>query len=173
MGASGGLGSAGVQVAKTLGAHVIAGAGADERVAAAMKMGADAGVNYRASDLAAEVRRITDGRGVNVVFENIADPDLFPKAVAAMARFGRLVTAGGHGGGIVPLDVNRLYLNQLTIIGATGETPGDGAASLQAAAEGRLTVLIDQVLPLSQAVQAHETVAARDSLGKIVLDPTL
>jgi NADPH:quinone reductase-like Zn-dependent oxidoreductase len=172
MGASGGLGSAGVQVAKALGAHVIAGAGADERVAAATTMGADAGVNYRASDLAAEVRRITHGRGVDVVFENIADPDLFPKALASLARFGRLVTAGGHGGGTVPLDVNRLYLNQLTIIGATGDTPADAVASLQAASEGRLTVLIDQVLPLSQAVRAHELVTARESIGKIVLDPT-
>lgn len=172
MGASGGLGSTGVQVAKALGAKVIAGAGADERVAAAVKMGADAGINYRAGDLAAEVRRITQGHGVDVVFENIADPELFPKALAAMARFGRLVTAGGHGGGIVPLDVNRLYLNQLTIIGATGDTPADAVASLKAASEGRLTVLIDEVLPLSQAVRAHELVAARASTGKIVLDPT-
>jgi NADPH:quinone reductase-like Zn-dependent oxidoreductase len=135
-------------------------------------MGADAGINYRAGDLAAEVRRITQGHGVDVVFENIADPELFPKALAAMARFGRLVTAGGHGGGIVPLDVNRLYLNQLTIIGATGDTPADAVASLKAASEGRLTVLIDEVLPLSQAVRAHELVAARASTGKIVLDPT-
>jgi len=172
MGASGGLGSTGVQVAKALGAKVIAGAGADERVAAAVKMGADAGINYRAGDLAAEVRRITQGHGVDVVFENIADPELFPKALAAMARFGRLVTAGGHGGGIVPLDVNRLYLNQLTIIGATGDTPADAVASLKVASEGRLTVLIDEVLPLSQAVRAHELVAARASTGKIVLDPT-
>jgi NADPH:quinone reductase-like Zn-dependent oxidoreductase len=109
MGASGGLGSAGVQAAKFIGANVIAAAGADERVQAVIDLGADAGINYRTQDLTAEVMRITSGRGVEVVFENIADPELFPRAFASLARRGRLVTAGGHGGGIVPLDVNRLY----------------------------------------------------------------
>src|SRR5262249_9684169 len=67
MGASGGLGIAGIQVAKSLGASVIAAAGADERVRAAVEVGADAGINYRAQDLTAEARRITGGRGVDVV----------------------------------------------------------------------------------------------------------
>jgi NADPH:quinone reductase len=137
MGAAGGLGSAGVQVAKYLGAKVIAAAGSAERARIGMDLGADAGVNYRGQDLTIETMRITEGKGVNVVFENIGDPDLFPKALAAMARRGRLVTAGGHGGGIVPLDVNRLYQNHLSIIGATGETPDDVAMSLKAAAEGK------------------------------------
>ena len=96
MGAAGGLGSAGIQVAKYLGAKVIAAAGAAERVKVGLDLGADAGVNYRAQDLTMEAMRITEGKGVNVVFENIGDPDLFPKAFAAMARRGRLVTAGGH-----------------------------------------------------------------------------
>jgi NADPH:quinone reductase len=147
MGAAGGLGSAGVQAAKYLGAKVIAAAGADERVKVGLDLGADAGVNYRSQDLTEEVLRITEQRGVNVVFENIGDPDLFPKAFAAISRHGRLVTAGGHGGGIVPLDVNRLYHNQITIIGATGETAGDVQMSLEAAAQRRFKVVIDQVLP--------------------------
>jgi NADPH:quinone reductase len=129
-------------------------------------------VNYRTRDLTAEVRRITGGRGVNVVFENIGDPDLFAKAFASLAPGGRLVTAGGHGGGIVPLDVNRLYLDQITVIGARGEAPADVTASLEAAAEGRFKVLIDRILPLSEAVLAHEIVAARSGIGKVVLDPT-
>ena len=82
------------------------------------------------------------------------------------------MTAGGHGGGIVPLDINRLYHNQITIIGATGETEGDVGMSLEAAAAGRFRVLIDRVLPLSQAVLAHEIVAARAGVGKVVLDAT-
>ena len=172
MGAAGGLGSAGVQVAKYLGAKVIAAAGADERVKIGLDLGADAGVNYRAQDLAMEAMRITEGKGVNVVFENIGDPDLFPKAFASMARRGRLVTAGGHGGGIVPLDVNRLYQNHLTIIGATGETPEDVTLSLKAAAEGRFKVVVDRIMPLSQAVQAHELIESRSGIGKIILDPT-
>jgi NADPH2:quinone reductase len=172
MGAAGGLGSAGVQAAKYLGAKVIAAAGADARVRVGLDLGADAGVNYRSQDLTAEVLRITAERGVNVVFENIGDPDLFPKAFAALSRHGRLVTAGGHGGGIVPLDVNKLYHNQITIIGATGESPEDVRMSLEAAAAGRFKVVIDKVLPLAQAVQAHELVAERGGVGKVVLDAT-
>ncbi len=172
MGAAGGLGSAGVQAAKYLGAHVIAGAGSNERVQAAMKLGADAGINYRAQDLTAEVLRVTGGSGVNVVFENIGAPDLFPKAFGALARFGRLVTAGGHGGGVVPLDVNHLYLNQITVIGATGGSPDDVTLSLQAAAQGKFSALIDQILPLSEAARAHEIVETRSGLGKMLLDPS-
>jgi NADPH:quinone reductase-like Zn-dependent oxidoreductase len=172
MGAAGGLGSAGVQAAKYLGAKVIAGAGAEERVKAGLKLGADAGVNYRSKDLTAEVLQITGGRGANVVFENIGDGNLFAKAFAALARDGRLVTAGGHGGGLVPLDVNRLYLNNLTVIGATGESPVDIKISLEAAAAGRFQVLIDCILPLTEAARAHELVAARLGIGKVILDPT-
>jgi NADPH:quinone reductase len=172
MGAAGGLGSAGVQAAKYLGAKVIAAAGADERVQVGLDLGADAGVNYRKQDLTAEVLRITQDRGVNVVFENIADPELFPKAFAAIARHGRLVTAGAHGGGVVPLDVKHLYHNQIMVIGATGETPGDVAMALEAAAAGKFKVVIDQVLPLSEAPRAHEIVAARGGTGKVVLDAT-
>jgi NADPH:quinone reductase-like Zn-dependent oxidoreductase len=172
MGAAGGLGNAGVQAAKVLGAKVIAGAGASARVEAALALGADAGVNYRAQDLTDEVRRITEGGGVDVVFENIGDPDLFPKAFASLRRHGRLVTAGGHGGGVVPLDVNRLYLNHLTVIGATGYQPQDITGSLAAAAQGRFRIMIDRVLPLAQAVEAHELVESGSVLGKIVLDPT-
>jgi NADPH:quinone reductase-like Zn-dependent oxidoreductase len=171
MGAAGGLGSAGVQAAKYLGGKVIAAAGADARVQAALSLGADAGVNYRNTDLTTEVLRITGGRGVDVVFENVGDPDLFPKAFAALCRFGRLVTAGGHGGGTVSLDVNRLYLNQITIIGTTGETAEDMDTSLKAAAEGRLKALIECVLPLSEAPRAHTLVAERNIIGKVVLDP--
>ena len=75
----------------------------------------------------------------------------FPKAFAAMARRGRLVTAGGHGGGIVPLDVNKLYLNQITIMGRTGETETGAADSLKMASEGKFKALIDRVLPLSRS----------------------
>jgi len=171
MGAAGGLGSAGVQAAKYLGANVIAAAGADLRVQAARDLGADAGVNYRSADLTSEVLRITGGRGVNVVFENVGDPELFPKAFATLARNGRLVTAGGHAGGTVPLDVNRLYLNSLRIIGSTGELSADLDMSLAAAAEGRFKALVECVLPLAEAPRAHALVADRNIIGKVVLDP--
>ncbi len=172
MGAAGGLGSAGIQAAKHLGARVIAAAGADERVRAAVDLGADVGINYRRQDLTAEVRRITGGRGVAVVFENIADAELFPKAFACLARGGRLITAGAHGGGTVPLDVKQLYLNSITVIGSVGRiTPADLDFSLRAAADGRYRVLVDRVLPLSEAALAHRLVAERSGTGKVVLQP--
>lgn len=169
MGASGGLGSAGVQLAKAMGAQVIAGAGAPDRVRAALDLGADHGIDYRAEDLTARVLDITGGRGVDVVFENIADPDLFPKAFHAIARHGRLVTAGSHGGGTVPLDVKRLYLYQIAVMGSLGFTREDVAASLEAAARGQFTALIDEILPLARAAEAHERVATRDGIGKVIL----
>jgi NADPH:quinone reductase len=172
MGAAGGLGSIAVQAAKHLGAQVIAAAGTDARVEAARQLGADAGVNYRAQDLTAEARRITGGAGVNVVLENIGDPELFPKAFAALAAGGRLATAGGHAGGMVPLDVKHLYLNRITIIGDPHDTPENFELGLKLAAQGKLKVLIDQVLPLSEATHAHQLVEARDGIGKVLLDPT-
>ena len=173
MGAAGGLGSAGIQAAKYLGAQVIAAAGADERVRAGIDLGADAGVNYRTQDLTDEARRITGGRGVDVVFENIADPDLFPKAFGALARNGRLITAGAHGGGTVPLDVKRLYLQGITVIGSVGRISSDDLdLGLRAAAAGQYRVLIDRVLPLSEAARAHRIVADRSGTGKVVLQPS-
>lgn len=171
MGAAGGLGSAAVQVAKHLGARVIAAAGAEPRVAAALGLGADHGVNYRSADLTAEVKRLTGGRGVDIVLENIGDPELFAKAFLCLGANGRLVTAGSHGGGIVPVDVSHLYLNHITVMGWTGQNAADVTDSLTAAAEGRLRVLIDRVLPLADAAEAHRIVAARSGLGKIVLAP--
>lgn len=172
MGASGGLGSAGIQAAKYYGAKVIAAAGADDRVRAGLDLGADAGINYRTQDLAAEARAITGGRGVDVVFENIGDPDLFAKAFASLARGGRLVTAGSHGGGIVPLDVSRLYLNAITVKGSVGIINAENIAlSLDATAAGKFRVIVDRVMPLLQAAEAHRLVADRSGLGKVVLVP--
>lgn len=173
MGASGGLGSAGVQVAKLMGATVIAGAGAPDRVRAALDLGADQGVDYRAEDLTDRVLALTGGRGVDVVFENVADPILFPKAFHAIARHGRLVTAGSHGGGEVMLDVKRLYLYQIAVLGSLGFTRADVGASLDAAARGAFKVLIDEILPLSRAAEAHERVARRNGVGKVLLSPRM
>lgn len=171
MGAAGGLGSAAVQVAKYLGARVIAAAGSEERVKAAQALGADASINYRAADLFAETRRITQGRGVDVVIENIGDAALFPKAFASLGRNGRLVTAGAHAGGKVALDLHYLYLNYIEIIGSPSHTDSDVELSLKVAAEGGLTPLIDRELPLAEAAAAHRLVEAREGIGKVVLRP--
>jgi NADPH:quinone reductase len=174
MGAAGGLGSAAVQVARWIGARVIAAAGTDERVKAAVGVGADHGVNYRTQDLAQEVMRITHGHGVDLVCENVADPELFRKVLFAMARGGRMVTAGNASGNIeVPLDIRRLYLFQLQIMGEPREQPGGLQRAFERAGQGGVKTIIDAVLPLSQAAQAHRRVAERTGVGKVLLDPTL
>ena len=172
MGAAGGLGAACVQLAaKKYGARVIAAAGADARVAAALGLGAVAGVNYRAVDLIQEVLRLTGGTGVDVVIENVGDPELFEKAFLSLARQGRLVTSGAHAGGRVQLDVNRLYLYNLSLLGRTGASTADIEAGLKEAAQGGFTALVDRVFPLSQASEAHRRVEARAGVGKVLLDP--
>ena len=171
MGASGGLGSFLVQVARYLGANVIAAAGTDHHVEVARDLGAHYGINYRTQDLTTEVLKLAGADGVQVVCENIADPDLFPKAFATLGQDGRLVTAGSHGGGIVPLNVTHMYQRRISLFGTTGQTDGDMALSLKATSEGRLRALIDQVLPLSEAVQAHKIVEGRGGTGKVLLTP--
>lgn len=172
MGATGGLGAAGVQVAKLLGATVIGGAGTDARIQSALANGADHGINYRASDLAEEVGRITAGRGVDVVFENVSDPVQWPKAFASLTHSGRLVTAGAHGGGTVQLDVRRLYGRRLRIIGGAGAAKRDITSALDSAARGELRALIDRVMPLDAAAEAHRLAESDSLVGKVVLDPT-
>jgi NADPH2:quinone reductase len=172
MGATGALGSSCVQVAKMLGARVIAGAGADERVALAKRYGADFGINYRKQNLAEVIMNLTDGQGVAVVCENIADPTLWTGAFNSLAMGGRLVTAGAHGGGNVNLDVKRLYMKRLRIIGAAGTNPPDIAKALEAAAAGRISAIIDRTMPLREAAEAHRIVEGNQTSGKVILDPT-
>ena len=174
MGAAGGLGSCLVQVTKAMGARTIAGAGADERVEKSRSLGAEFGINYRREDLEQEVMSITEGRGVDVVFENISDPDMWTKAFNCLAPGGRLVTAGTHGGGVVTLDVRRLYHRRLQVMsGIGGDKREDLERSLHLTAQGEFQVLISRVMPLQHAEEAHRLVEKNEPLGKIILDPTM
>ncbi len=173
MGAAGGLGSTGIQVAKQAGATVFAAAGSDDRVAIAMDLGADFGINYASEDLTKAVRDYTNGDGVHLVFDNISNPKTWPKALACLRKFGRLVTAGAHGGGKVELDCAFLYHQQLRIIGSTASTDEDVRKTVEAAAAGKLKAKIEIIFPLSAAAEAHRLMEATIPSGKIVLDPTL
>ena len=173
MGAGGGLGSTGVQIAKLMGATVIAGAGADERVRLGCDLGADHGINYRTQDLVEEVMKITDGKGVDVVFENISDPTTWPQAFACLAFGGRLVTAGGHGGGTVPLDAKRLYLRRLRVIGGAGSSRRNVEAALEFARTGRLSCAIEKIMKLESLPEAFDLLGSGDVTGKIVIDPSI
>ena len=170
MGATGSLGCCCVQVAKMFGAKVIAAAGADERVALAMKSGADFGINYRTQDLAKEVMQLTDGDGVDIVCESIADQTLWPGAFNSLAIGGRMVTAGAHGGGNVMLDVKRLYLRRISILGAAGTNPPDVDKALEAARNGKIKAIPHRKMKLAQAAEAHRIVENNQVIGKIVLE---
>jgi NADPH:quinone reductase len=173
MGAGGNLGSIGIQIAKNvIGAKVIAAAGSDDRAQLGRELGADHAVNYNTHDLTAEVMKLTGGKGVNVLYDNIANPKVLPQAFRAIGFDGRLVTAGAHAGPNVTIDFSHLYHKRITIKGRPGYHPPDVPKCFAAAAAGKVETQIERVLPLSQAAEAHRLVESGESLGKIVLDPT-
>jgi NADPH:quinone reductase len=174
MGASGNLGTVGIQIAKNvIGARVIAVAGSDDRLAIGMQLGADFGINYSTHNLLDEVMKITHGKGVDVLYDNIANPVVLPVAFHAIGMSGRLVTAGAHAGPNVTIDFAHLYHKQITIRGRPGYTSSDLPHCLAAAAQGKVIPHIERVMPLSQAAEAHRLIEQHESHGKIVLDPTM
>ena len=174
MGASGNLGSVGLQIAKNvIGAKVVAVAGSRERAEAGRRLGADFAIDYSSADLLAETMRITEGRGVDVLYDNIANPKVLPQAFHALGRDGRLVTAGAHAGPNVMIDFFHLYDRRITIYGTPGSAPGDREKCFAAAAEGKIVAQIAHILPLSRAIDAHRMMESDPGTGKIVLDPTL
>ncbi len=173
MGAAGGLGLTGIQIAKAAGATVIAAAGSDERVSVGCDYGADFGINYSKQDLTKAVRDYMGGEGVHLVFENISNPDTWPKALKCLRKLGRLVTAGAHGGGKVELDCAFLYHQNIRIFGSTGSTDQNVEDTVTLASEGRLKARVEKIFPLSEAPAAHEMMEGEILSGKIILDPSV
>ncbi|MFL6798762.1 MAG: zinc-binding alcohol dehydrogenase family protein [Xanthobacteraceae bacterium] len=174
MGAGGNLGSIGIQIAKNvIGARVVAAAGSPERAAMGLALGADDSVDYSRHDLTTEVLRLTGGKGADVLYDNIANPKVLPKAFKALGFGGRLVTAGAHAGPEVTIDFAHLYHKQITIKGRPGSHPADVPKCFAAAAQGKVKAQIESILPLAQAAEAHRLVETGEVKGKIVLDPTL
>ena len=173
MGAGGNLGTVGIQIARNvIGATVIAAAGSDERCELGRSLGAHHAVNYNTHNIHDETMRLTGGKGVNVLYDNIANPKVLPKAFHAIGFDGRLVTAGAHAGPSVTIDFSHLYHKRITIKGQPGYHPPDVPKCFAAAAAGKVEAQIERILPLSRAADAHRLVESRESLGKIVLDPT-
>jgi NADPH:quinone reductase-like Zn-dependent oxidoreductase len=174
MGAGGNLGTIGIQIAKSvIGATVIAAAGSDDRVRFGLTLGADYGINYATHNILDGVMKITSGQGVDVLYDNIANPAVLPLAFRAIGMGGRLVTAGAHAGPDVSINFSHLYHKRITIKGRPGSTPSDLPDCLKAAADGKVVAQIDRVLPLSRAAEAHRLIERSEGQGKIVLDPTL
>ena len=170
VGASGGVGSAAVQVAGLHGARVIATAGSAERAARARSLGADEVIDHSSEDVAARVRVLTGGKGVEVVVEH-AGGRMFEQAIAARARDGRLGTCGATTGNQVGLDLNLLFGRHLSLLGSWMGRRGELAEVLKHVRAGRLRPVVDSVLPLAEARRAHERIEAREMFGKVVLVP--
>lgn len=168
--AGSGVGAAGIQVARYLGAKVITTAGSDEKLEHAKKLGAHEVINYRKSAFDKEVHVLTKGQGVDVVLEHIG-PDTFQKSVLCLARKGRLVTCGVTSGPNVEFSLRSVFAKQQSIIGCYMGGMPELRKVLKLVETGKLRPVVDQAFPLSDAARAQERMLARKNFGKIILNP--
>lgn len=168
LGAGSGVGTAGVQIAKLLGAHVIATATSDAKLERVRALGADDVINTVSEDLVEGVRRRTGKRGADVIFEHIGKA-LFAKAILACARGGRIVTCGATSGHDATIDLRHIFFRQIDILGSTMGSKGMMYDIVTHIAAGRLKAVVDRVLPFSQVRAAHDLLEDRKQFGKIVL----
>lgn len=170
MAAGSGVGVAALQIARLHGARVIATASSDDKLARARQLGADETINHRTQDLAAEVKRLTGKRGVDIVVEHVG-AEVWSKVILATARNGRIVTCGATSGFDARTDLRHVFFRQLEILGSTMGPKGDLFPILEHVGRGRLKAVVDRVMPLAEAQAAHRLLESRATFGKIVLKP--
>ncbi len=168
--AGSGVGSAGIQIAKLLGATVITTAGTDAKCERARQLGADHAVNYSTHDFLAEVRRITGKRGADVVFEHVGKAT-WEKSLLALARGGRVVTVGATTGYDPPTDLRHVFYRSLSVLGSTMGSKGELFDVLALVEQGKLRPVLDRVMPLAEAAAAQKLLEERGNFGKVVLNP--
>lgn len=166
--AGSGVSSAAIQIAALSGARVLATAGTDEKCARALKLGAEAAVNYRTQDFVAEARRFAGKRGVDVVIDHVGAAT-FEKSLRCLGRGGRYVTCGATAGHEMHTDFRLVFFKSLSILGSTLGAGHELARILDLVARGRLAPVVDSVLPLEKIREAHARLEARDVFGKILL----
>jgi NADPH:quinone reductase-like Zn-dependent oxidoreductase len=168
LGAGSGVGSAAIQIAKFLGAQVIAAAGTDEKVAKARELGADHTINRKSQKIRDEVRRITNKRGVDVVFEHVGIAT-WEDSLGSLAASGRLVTCGATTGFDAKVDLRFLFSRQLSLLGSYMGTKSDLRTVMKLVAAGRLRPVVHRVFPLAEAAAAHAYLESGAQFGKVVL----
>lgn len=167
--AGSGVGQAAIQIARLQGARVFATAGTAAKRERALALGADAAIDHRAQDVADEVRRLTNKRGVDVVIEHVGEAT-WDQSVRSLARGGRLVTCGATTGPRGALNLQALFAKQLTICGSYMGTKGELLEAARLFFERRLTPIVDGTFPLAEAARAQQRLEASDQFGKIVLE---
>ena len=176
LGASGGVGVAAVEIGKLMGARVIACASSPEKVAFCKERGADDGIDYTAEDLKDALRKVTGGKGADVIYDPVGGPYSEP-ALRAMAWEGRFLVVGFAAGDIPKMPLNLVLLKSCDIRGvawgAWTERDLDGhrgntAQLLEWAMQGKLSTHVHAVYPLAEAAAALKAIAARQVMGKVI-----
>ncbi len=167
--AGGGVASAAIQIARLFGARVITTTSTDAKAARARALGADHVINYTTGDFVAECKRLTDKVGVDAVIEHVGG-EVFVKSVLATRWGGRVVTCGATAGFTPTLDLRQIFFRQVEVLGSTMGPKGDLFPVLKLVNEGRLRPVVDRVLPLWEAREAHRVLEAREAFGKVVLE---
>ena len=177
LGAAGGVGLAAIEIGKALGARVIACASSEEKLAVCRSHGADATINYAAEDLRERIKALTEGRGVDVVYDAVGGPYTEP-AFRSLAWRGRHLVIGFAAGEIPKLPLNLALLKGASVVGVfwgdfARRQPKEFAQSIRQLArwyaEGKLKPHVSQTMPLEKAAEALKLMAARQVKGKLVL----
>jgi NADPH:quinone reductase-like Zn-dependent oxidoreductase len=163
-----GVATAGLAIAKALGARALVTSSSDAKLERARELGADAVVNHAGGDVRAAVAEATGGDGVEVVLEHVGEAT-WQSSLQAARPGGRIAVCGATSGPNPPAALHRIWWKQLTIYGSTMGTRGDFEAAYDLVRSGRAKPVVDSVFPLAEARAAHERMEAAEQLGKIVL----
>jgi alcohol dehydrogenase len=170
LGASGGVGTACVQIAKNAGARVIACASSAGKLERLRALGADDLIDYSREDFSARAWELTERRGCDVIV-NYTGGDTWVPSLRALARHGRLLTCGATAGFDPRTDIRYIWRRELNIVGANGWTRADLEDLLEEVRHGRIRPIIDRVFPLEEAREAMRVVEDRVVFGKVLVRP--
>ena len=163
-----GVSTAGLAIAKALGARTIVTSSSDAKLARARDLGADVAVNHVSGDVKAVVKEATAGHGADVVIEHVGEAT-WRTSLDVAAREGRIAVCGATSGPNPPAALHRVWWKQLTILGSTMGRKADFEGAYALVAQGRARPVVDEVLPLEEIRAAHARLEAGEQLGKIVL----
>ena len=168
LGASGGVAVAATQISKMLGARVFAVTSSEEKMEKARLAGADVALNRKATDPFEEVRRLTNGRGVDLVIENVG-ASTWGESQKILRKAGRIVTYGRTTGREAVTNLSLLFWNEQTLIGSTMGSLTDFREVMELIFNGTIKPVVDSVYPLEQAAEAYARYERGEQFGKIVL----